>query len=358
MKKIKILITFDYELPLGAAKDYQKALFQPADQLIRLANEIKVPIVLFTDICSAIRFKEWDHSGFYVPFKNQIQGALKDGHDVQLHIHPHWMSSSFADGSFNPSLDFSLSDFKVEKSGLTIEQIIDKAFDELTMISKEVLPDYRCTAFRAGGYDVEPESKRILNKLYDLGVRVESSVIKELYLDYNFSHIDYTNAPAASQWPISKNGPLIKPSANADLLELPITSRPVTLWDIASRRIKKTVKGGLYRSRIYANGGKGFAAAQGKQSFSSKVKKIFNPVVLSLDKEYIEYEDLKSIVDYNVDLYKNEERDLFLTVIGHPKSMGKYHLQLMKQFVEGMRKQYGDQVSFIAYRDIKQSVHA
>ena len=357
MKKIKILLTFDYELPLGAATDYNRALFKPADQLIQQADLLGVPIVLFTDICSAIRFKEWDEQGFYRPFKDQLQKALRNGHDVQLHTHPHWMNSTYSEKGFIPSLDFSLSDFKDGKAGWTIERIINEAFRELSSIAREVLPEYECIAFRAGGYDVEPESKRILNKLYELGIRLESSVIKELYLDYNFSHIDYTGSPVTSQWTISKNGPLIKPS-QSDLLELPISSRPISLFDIMSRRLRKIVNGKEYKSRTYTNGGKGFAAVQGTQDLKSKWRKIFNPAVLSLDKEYVEYKDLKSIVDYNVEQYKSEKNDLVLTVIGHPKSMGEYHLQLMKEFVEGMRNQFGEHVSFVTYRDLKFSRYA
>jgi hypothetical protein len=352
VKKIKILLTFDYELPLGDANDYHRSLFTPADRLIDLATDLAVPIVLFTDICSAIRFKEWNLEGFYLPLRKQLKKALDNGHDLQLHIHPHWMSSNYSDDRFIPSGDFSLSDFKDGKNGLSIEGIIEQAFQELTAIAKEAKADYQCIAFRAGGYDVEPESKRILNKLYDLGVRIDSSVIKELYLNYNFSHIDYTGAPASSRWLISRHGPLIK-ELSSDLWELPITSKPTSLADIIRRRLRKIVNGTEFKRRLYLNGGKGFAAVQGKQDLKSKWKKIFNPTVLSLDKEHLEYRDLKSIVDYNVSLYESEPNDLIITLIGHPKSMGNYHLRLMKDFVQGMRKQFRDQVVFTCYRDLK-----
>ena len=352
MKKLKILLTFDYELPLGEAKDYQHALFKPAGDLIQLANQLNVPIVLFTDICSALRFKEWDPDRYFIPFKNQIQGALRDGHDIQLHIHPHWMTSDYRDEAFLPSSDYSLSNFSTEKSGFTIERIITSAFQELTFLCKEADPDYECVAFRAGGYDVEPESKRILTKLHDLGVRLESSVIKDLYLDFNFSHIDYSDTPSSSQWFISRQGPLHVPSSN-DLLELPVSSRPVQVSDIIVRRIKKMLNSGLYKSRVYNNRGKGFLAIQGTQSLTSRIRKIFNPIVLSLDKEYLDCKDLESIVDYNIEKYKDEAHDLIVTVIGHPKSMGNYHLGLMEQFVGKMKARFGDDVSFVTYRDLK-----
>ncbi|MBK5277410.1 MAG: hypothetical protein JJE09_00960 [Bacteroidia bacterium] len=354
MKGIKILLTFDYELPLGTCEDYQKALFQPTENLIKCANSLDVPIVLFADICSVIRFKEWDFDNYYVPFSSQLKKSIRDGHDVQLHIHPHWMNSTYLDGKFVPSTYFSLSSFKDSPSGFSIEKIIERSFAELIKIGKEASSDYNALAFRAGGYDVEPESKRILNKLYELGIRIESSVIKDLYLDYSFSHIDYSSTPNQSNWFISKNGPLTK-LGNNDLVELPISSMPISFPNILRRRLKKTLNKDRYRQRVVPVSGKGFLAMSGNQTIKSKLRKITNPQVLSFDKEHLEYEDLASILTYNFDKYKSESGDLILTAIGHPKSMGQYHLNLLQEFVEKTRLKYQDQVEFVTYPKILES---
>ncbi|MEK6780489.1 MAG: hypothetical protein AABY93_02210 [Bacteroidota bacterium] len=353
MKRIKILLTFDYELPLGYCTDYQNALFEPAANLINCANSLKVPIVFFADVCSAIRFKEWDYENYYIPFVDQLKQSLLAYHDVQLHIHPHWMNSTYSGGKFIPSHNFSLSSFKESSSGYTIEKIIDETFKELNEIGKLGRADYNCVAFRAGGYDVEPESKRILNKLYESGIRIESSVIKNFYLDYSFSHIDYSNSPKPSKWLISKNGPLTK--EGKDLLELPISSMPVTLTDIVRRRVKKTLNNRVYKQRVFANSGKGFLAISGNQTLTSKFRKITNPQVLSFDKEHFEYEDLAAIVSHNVKKYQQEPGDLILTAIGHPKSMGAYHLNLMREFVEKSRQRYKDQLEFVTYPNVLES---
>jgi hypothetical protein len=356
VKKIKILLTFDYELPLGHSVDYRAGLFEPADALLRRADSIGVPVVLFADVCSAIRFETWDKQGYYYPFVQQLRQYLVKKHDVQLHIHPHWMTSSFDNRVYVPSSDFSLSQFSRVKQGHNIESVITAAYQELVKIGKSATADYRCIAYRAGGYDVEPESARILQQLSKLGVVIDSSVIKEYYLDYNFSHIDYSGAPKASAWYVSTAGPLLKP-VQKGILELPITSMPVGIWNIARRRMKKITQGRRLASRIYHNRGKGFAAQIGKQSIGGVLRKIFNPIVLSLDKEYLEASDLLDIVDYNVRRYNDEERDLILTAIGHPKSMGSYHLDLMEQFVNGIRAKYGDAASFITYPQIGNSLH-
>jgi hypothetical protein len=354
VKKIKILLTFDYELPLGYSIDYEKGLFAPAESLLERASKVAVPVVLFADVCSAIRFKEWDYERYYKPFVGQLQRALSKGHDVQLHIHPHWMTSGFTDGAFRPSLDFSLSEFAVAKNGFTIENIIERAFHHLSEICTSVYPDYRCVAYRAGGYDIGSESSRILHKLYELGVRIDSSVIKGYFLEYGFSKVDYSGSPATSTWKVSLDGAMTK-AADQGLLELPVTSEPVSLSSLAARRLRKLTQGAELRSRAYAHGGKGFLQQQGGQTMMSQFRKALNPVVLSFDREHLDHEDLAAIVDYNVGKYRREERDLVVTAIGHPKSMGKYHLDVFEQFVEKMRQRFGQQVSFVTYRDILSS---
>jgi hypothetical protein len=354
-KAIKILLTFDYELPLGGTKDYNHDLFEPAARLIDEATALKVPIVLFADVCSAIRFRDWDYNGFFLPFSDQIQKSIGAGHDVQLHIHPHWMTSGFADGSYTPSPDFSLSNFATEKNGHSIESIIELAFKELSAMCRAADRSYECVAFRAGGYDVEPESARILTALNKLGVRIDSSLIKEFYLDYTYSKIDYTNSPRPSKWFVSEKGPLTK-QVSSGLLELPITSMPVSVTDVLTRRGRKIINSAKYKARVYNNSGRGFLTTHGSQDLSAKLRKIVNPVMLSLDKEYFECKDLMRIVDYNVGQYRNENEDLVLTAIGHPKSMGAYHVGLMKEFVLALRERFQDDLSFVTYRDIKRNL--
>ena len=76
MQKLSIILSFDYELPLGGCRSFEKALFEPTDALLALANRLEVPIVLFADACSALRFKEWDAETYYEPFVRQLQASI------------------------------------------------------------------------------------------------------------------------------------------------------------------------------------------------------------------------------------------------------------------------------------------
>jgi len=345
--KIKMLLTFDYELPLGGWKSYDKGLFEPAQRLISLANDLKIPIVLFADICSAIQFKKWDNK-FYSGFTSQIQDALRTGHDVQLHIHPHWIDSKYNDGKLFPSNKFGLSDF-IDDQAITIDQIIKMAFDATEEMCREVDPDYRCIAFRAGGYNVEPESKIILNCLYKSGIKYDSSVIKGLYQKFSFSKIDYRNAPEKNSWKVPVDGPLINTTNQEPyIIEYPISCMPNSLGSVLKRRANKILHKRAIQSRMYNNSGKGYSAVSRKSGWLDKLRMAFNPVVLSFDRDYFDLRDLEKIVDYNVKKFKSEE-EVAITLISHPKSMGDYHFGLMESFVSLMKKKYGDNIVFTTY---------
>ena len=45
MTKINLILTFDYELPLGGCNSYTKGIFEPTEALINLANKKKIKII-------------------------------------------------------------------------------------------------------------------------------------------------------------------------------------------------------------------------------------------------------------------------------------------------------------------------
>ena len=73
MHNLKLLLSFDHELSLGGASSYDRNLFDPTDRLLDLADDLGVPVTLFTDVCCAIGFRDWDRDGFYRPYRRQIE---------------------------------------------------------------------------------------------------------------------------------------------------------------------------------------------------------------------------------------------------------------------------------------------
>lgn len=342
--KIKLFLTFDHELPLGGVRtSWDDALFQPTQKLLDLAEQLDIKVTLFTDVLCAIRFKDWDYAYFYKPYLQQIQTAFNNGHDVQLHLHPHWLTSDYEDGKFIPSNDYSLTDFHSEKAGFDIQKIIQLGVQFL----KESIhnPDYCCNAFRAGGYNLGDEVSRpvILHELHRNGIKYDSSIAKGYYFNSEISEVDYRRMPQECNWYLSSNDILNKED-NSSLLEIPIASIPKSPFEIPTFfKMKKYA----FRAPLE----RGFQIHDGKPgSIKNKIKAFLSSRMLGFDNYTYEYSYLLKILDYNIKKYNNEET-IMLCAVGHPKTMSNYAYDMMSHFVLNAQKKYPE-IEFLTYRNL------
>ena len=246
--KISLTLSFDHELPLGGIKEsYDQALFSPTEKVLHLAKECNVPVTLFTDVLSGIQFQKWGDLEFSKKYETQIQSAIQMGHEVQLHLHPHWLRTSYKAGTFKPSYPdgYALHDYKDEPYPHNIEGIVKQGICFLNRVCKEADPKYQCIAFRAGGYCLSPSTDRILSALYENGIRIDSSISK----GYQFGSIAYLNMPRCANWYIPPTGPLTRPSQDG-IFEVPIVSMPRTPWNNVPALMRRFI----HRKRECQNG--------------------------------------------------------------------------------------------------------
>lgn len=346
MERLKILLSFDHELSLGGTQCYQKNLFNPTYKILNLANKLNVPITLFTDVLCAKRFREWDEKGFFKPYTEQIASALHNKHDVQLHIHPHWIDSSLRDGNFIPSKSYKLSDFLDRQWPNNIPGIVEQGIDFLREICGNHKPHYSSVAYRAGGYNLAPETELILSCLYENGIRIESSVTKGYYFRSGISEVNYRKMPKKANWFISKKGP-IEQEADSGLYEVPIAGRPRGSINNLPFLLKRV----LYKRRDYESGGRGIH--EGHTSIIEKLKRLFpkSAWTLNFDNYTESVSGLMKIITYYVNAHR-EDNVIICSTISHPKSMGEYGLSLMEGFIQKMRQDYGHRVEFYTYQQI------
>lgn len=332
--KLKILLTFDHELPLGGIRTtYKEAMFDPTERLFKVASKLEVPIVLFTDVLCAMKYKDWDNSEFFQPYISQLHKAISINHDVQLHLHPHWLTSSFDGKNFIPSNDYRLADFANSKD-FPIEHIIKSGINFLKEAFAKVSDAYRCIAFRAGGYNLEISTREIITALYKNGIRFDSSIPKGYYFRSSLSEINYFNTPKSCNWYLGMDGKLAAEAKNG-LLEIPIATIQKTPFEIPTRfKLKKLASRAPHDH--------GFQIHEGKTTdFFSKIKMMFSSRMLSFDNYTFSSKYLMRILEYNIRKYKNYD-SVILAASGHPKTMGDYSFYLMESFVNNVRKKYPD----------------
>ena len=345
--KLKLFLTFDHELPLGGLKTtYEASLFEPTRKLMNLANKLDVKITLFTDILCGNRFKEWDYTNFYTPYKDQIHEALKEGHDVQLHIHPHWLTTNYKNGTYLPSTDFGLSDFSNNLEYNGVEGIISKSIDDLNELCISANPAYKCLAYRAGGFNIAPETKRIITALYNQGIRYDSSMARGYYFKSGISKVDFRELPKSSNWIIDPEN-FHSATDSEGILEVPIATMGKTLFEVPTRfKLKK------YAYRAPESHGT-MIHEENQKDIKAKMKMLFAARMLTFDNHTLSLEYLMRIIRYNIKKYKSSEV-LMLSIISHPKTMGKYSFELMENFVNEIRKQYPE-AEFLTFSQLHQT---
>jgi len=343
--KLRLFLTFDHELPLGSLKtSYNKALFDPTERLLELANRKSITVTLFTDILSGIRFHEWDRIGFYEPYQNQLQHAVSQGHDVQLHLHPHWLTSGYENGLVIPSHDYSLANFEHGKE-INIGEIVKMGVNTLEGICRKANPSYKVLAYRAGGYNIEPASKEIFSQLAQNGIRFDSSVVLKYYFVSSLSLVDFRKTPAMPNWFIGSDGNF-RQAAESGIFEIPVAAIPKTPFEIPTRfKLKR------YAHR--APESHGTMIHEGKPgSRVQQLRMLFSSRMLTFDNHTLSAEYLMRILVYNVRNFSGSAT-VNLATCSHPKTMGNYSFELLERFIDMARAKYSD-IDFITFEQFHQ----
>lgn len=346
MKKVTIILTFDYELPLGGVKvSYDHSLFNPFDRLLEVIGLLQVPVVFFVDILSLVKFREWNEKNYVDSFTAQIKQMINYGHDVQLHLHPHWLDSNFYNGKIVPSEKYGLGDF-VNGYPKRINEIVEMGITELEEIAKSENKDYSCIAYRAGGYNLEPHTDKILKALYDHGIRFDSSISRGYFFKSDTSLVDYRKVPNFPNWFLSLDGDLTKNATGEKaIFEIPIASKPKGLFEMpTSFKLKR------YTDRAVENRGV-MIHTHHKMSKSDKFRQLLSSRMLTVDNHTFSPDYLMKILNYNVSRFQSHDV-IYLSLIGHPKSMSEYHYYLLTEFVNRAKDKYGEMLSFATFESV------
>ena len=185
MKKKKIILTIDYELFLGKETGtVRESLIEPTGRLLGSLEKNDSKMTVFWDILHYYRLLEYENK--YPELKQdrllieeQIFDMVRRGHDIQLHLHPHWLDAVYEDGKWVFTYErfklLSLSDINNPDDINTITGCVTITKKLMEDLIRKIDPSYKITAFRAGGYLIEPFC-RVRDALYLNDIRIDSSV--------------------------------------------------------------------------------------------------------------------------------------------------------------------------------------
>jgi hypothetical protein len=230
---IELIVTNDYEVRGDGSGDVEAQMIRTTAEILDVCEQYGVPHTLFVDVVELWRFREAEAEGRFGPayraaslIEDQLRDALCRGHDAQLHLHPQWIDAEpITPTSWRVSEQYwrlpnvpnglGTADDPRSLRGLFVHG--RRTLEDLL---RPVAPDYRCIAFRAGGYCIQPEAGP-LTAMREAGFLVDSSVSVGRWVRKPYARYDYRDAPCErSHWHIDDT--VTSPALAGDLIEAPV----------------------------------------------------------------------------------------------------------------------------------------
>ncbi len=329
-----ILLTFDYELFFGTfTGTLQKSMLRPAEALARMAERHGIGLSFFADCGYLVRLEQLrseypELEADYRALTDQLKQLAGNGHDVQLHIHPHWEDTVYRDGNWIMNTGrYRLHQF----SDTEIASLIRRYSTALFKVTGQPLH-----TFRAGGWCLQPFS-RLGKILRQAGISIDSSVFPNGHSEAAPYYYDFRNCPDKDYWTFESD-PLQEEAG--PFTELPISSAmvsPLFFW-------KLYLLGRLNPSRHKPLGdGKPILS----KGFKRRILTRYTRQVVTAD-------------GYNASMLQRQTDQLasmekqFLVVLSHPKALSPYSIETLDRFVETNK----DKHRFITFSAFKQLLPA
>lgn len=328
---VKFILGLDYELFFGEKTgSVEHCLIRPIDALLAVLDRYGVKLTLFVDAGFLLRLKHESarHPSLgreYARIARQLSDLKALGHDVQLHIHPHWEDCSFDGGKWRiDTRRYRLQDF----SEAEINRIV-------TAYKAELMEHVGDTvfAYRAGGWCIQP-FERIGPALQAAGVWLDSTLYQNGVSRDTLRWFDFSGMPEKSTWRFSID-PLVEDDVGT-FVEVPISAvrvMPPFFWQMV---VQKKLGGAAHRA--FGDG----AAMQADGSYylrlllraSSSVASIDGAKAALLARAYRQLPDEGGARIFNV--------------IGHPKSLTPYSVRTLDRFLARHRE-----LESVTFQDLK-----
>ncbi|MFQ5599745.1 MAG: hypothetical protein ACE5G2_04235 [Candidatus Krumholzibacteriia bacterium] len=341
--------TADYEIYLGKnLLPAEEVLFEPTRKLLDLWGEYDIKSTLFPDICSAWRHRELGMSDYPDTFEAQIQEAARAQHDVQLHLHPEWRFAEHRDGAwFFAPRSGSLHDlgFSTENPQAA-PALIRQGREYLEALLRPLNPDYRCIAFRAGGWILQPE-RELVGVLLSAGIRVDATIIPGLRLLRTDYTVDFRRVPDKPNWYISPTSGLERDSGRpTDLLEVSIASYRghFPIWQHVANelRLRRRAKARPQKFRGYPIVKVGQKHGP-LERIKRKYRKLTIPRMLDIADTC---ESMLATLTSYLRHYDCRAEEFAVCMNGHPKDTYDHHLDELRRFFDIVASRYSDVVRF------------
>lgn len=340
---LNVIITFDYEIFFGRNNFTEKEiLFDPTDKILVLLEKYGLCGVFFADVLSVDAYARKNPENDYPKkFENQIRKMIRSGHDVQLHIHPHWITARYNKNDGQWEIDpytYRIHHFLENKdSEKSAEDIIKDSIAYLNDTLKLVDNLYECYAYRAGGYCIQPEWE-LFYLLARYGIEIDSSVCIGKRLHSEAHYFDFDRDYEELNW-----------IAEAGIMELPIGS-------VRNSLVRRMIPRSGFRT-LDKEPAKGEGIAGTTKPAKGKIARLlnYNRTRREFGLEFMHHKQMMYGLRQYYKKYNCENTDQYVAVICHPKSMDRRSMENMKVFISNIQDNY-NWVRFATLKEMRKAI--
>jgi len=322
-----LILTVDYELFGDGSGCFEHCVVNPAAQMASISDACDAPLTVFAEVLEIDAALK--HGGAVAKgaegAERQLVELWKQGHDVQLHIHPQWI------GARHDGETWQLDMKRWRCGSLTAREFQDAVEYGVEWLSHRLgssaAKRYACVAFRAGGWCVQG-APELLQTLKSCGIRLESSVAPGLYSNAPGAWFDFRNAPARAWWPVEDDVLRVTHSSDS-LLEVPILTgryaRLAHLRELVARRRAPTLATGC------RGGYAGPAGERGRIMY--KLDRVAALGQTMLDLSTLPAARMIALVEQWLELHADASTPVPLVAIGHTKNFTRASAREFEAFL-------------------------
>ena len=222
--KFHIILTIDYELFGNGSGCLKHCVLNPTSQCLSTLDPFKAPLSFFVDATEFQAISEVHKEGHYPAYPKieaQLSDACNTDHNLQLHLHPQWLSARYKD----PDWELDFSKWRI---GNLSQQDVDVSIENGLAYLRSLLgsnydPQQHLIAYRAGGWAIQPSDK-IIPALQSHGIQIDTTVAPGMLNPAKGDWFDFRNSPKLPFWQCDRD---VLQTSESGICEVPIATEKV-----------------------------------------------------------------------------------------------------------------------------------
>jgi hypothetical protein len=276
---IHLALTHDWELRGDGSGDIEQIQFAPLRTLLEIYRKFNARTTFLPDLMQQLRFRALaaNHPDLEIiadSWDDHVRESFQQGHDIQLHLHPHWLNARYENARWRLDGDWSILNYNRD----TAAAMLANGKQYLENLLQPIDSSYCCLAFRAGALAAAP-SDHLFKSLAGLGIQLDVSITGGLLINNQSLQLDYRNCEETFLpfYPVMEDARKVS-NQREDIVCVPLNHFYGSRWavtrqnlSLARQQLKgRPARGGAKTSQLAPTGTSG-QQSRARQAFEKLV---------------------------------------------------------------------------------------